>query len=175
MVIFLVSAYVCYIKINQNIDNVKVNPGAAIFTFDTDASAMDINALDMLQSQNECIASSQIVLNALYTNTLDNNYEFNLVMINKSPYNKTPEVDGIATKEYTYEILKNNQVIVSEKQIESYPEDSKMILLSDKLESSNAPVIYEIIFRFYSNTYNQNHLVGTNLDSNLKVETLNKY
>ena len=171
--VFLVSAVICYIKINKNIDEVDTKSSLIVFTFENNESFMNINTADMLTAQDKEIASTTATLSALYTNLLDNEYKFKIIMENYSPYTKTEGVDGINAKEYTYEVLKDNKVILTETEIPSYEKDSEIILLEDTLTSQEQEVIYNIVFRFYTNKYDQNHLVGTQLNSNIKMEAIN--
>jgi len=170
MVIFLISAAICFIRINNRISEIKTNkPGIRVFTFDKPNVGMDIDAFDMMNISKEPIATSEAKLSAYYQSDNDAPCKFDIVMNNYSGYNKTIGVDGINSFEYTYEILKDGHLIMEEREIESFKEGSKTILLSDILESNDNNVTYTIIFRFYANEYDQNHLVGTHLNGDLSI------
>ncbi|MBE6155722.1 MAG: hypothetical protein E7164_03090 [Firmicutes bacterium] len=169
--VFLISAFVCYLKLNTRIDEVENKTNIAILTFENNSPSMQINTLDMLTKRDKEIASAIVILNATYVSSLEADYHFAIVMDTYSSYTKTSGVDGISEKEYTYEVIKDNEIILNEKEIPSYTSGSEIILLNDKLESSEEPIVYKIVFRFYANSYDQNHLAGTNLNSNLKIVT----
>lgn len=173
VIVFLMSAVICYIKINGRIDEIENKISVAAFTFANSSSEMDIKSSDMFEVSNNAIAENKVTLSALYTNPLHDKYKFKIIMDNYTSYIKSSGVDGIKSKEYTYEILKDDKVVLKETEIPSYEKDSQIELITESIKSSNNKVIYEIIFRFYANEYDQSHLLGTRLDSNLKVEAIN--
>ena len=158
--IFLISTSYCYFKIT------------AILTFER-YEPMKISASDLLIEKDQEIAKSNITLSALYTNPIHKPYAFKIVMKPNFAYQKTKGVDGIKNHEFTYEILLDGKVVKKETEIFSYKANTQIELLKTKLKSSNKKHMYEIIFRLYSNKYDQSHLMGINLTSNISIVPIN--
>ena len=169
MIGFVVCAGISYFKINRKMNDISLKPTVAVFNFTQTSTTMDINPFDMLDSNVHEIASSEAVLDVMYESNSTHPYRFDIIMENYLPYTKTPGVDGINSHEYTYEILRNNEVIVTEREIDSYTEGSKLNLAYDLLDNNVHDAEYKIIFRFYTNEYDQTHLMGTSLSSKLSV------
>ncbi|MBE6148659.1 MAG: hypothetical protein E7167_04140 [Firmicutes bacterium] len=170
--IFLISTSICYVKINNRVNAIEAGATTAILTFE-EFIPMKINPSDLLLKEEKEIAKAIVTLNAVYTNPLDNDYAFKILMKTLSKYNKTSGVDGINSHEYTYEILLDNKVIKKETEINSYDKNDKIELFKTKLKSSNKKRTYQIVFRLYANKYDQTHLMGTNLNSNISIQSVN--
>lgn len=172
MIIFLISTSFCYIKISKQVESIDPRATTAVIAFES-YIPMKIKASDLLTNDNKEIASSIATLTVSYNSPVENAYAFELLMNTQSDYLKTGGVDGISSQEYTYEIFEDGKVIVKETEISSYKEDSQIKLMTRKIKSSSKKRTYQIIFRLYSNEYDQSHLLGTNLNSNLKVQAIN--
>lgn len=169
MIGFLICSVICYFKVNNRINNIEYTPTVAIFNFTQTSTSMDINPFDMIEKKTDAISSSEAVLDVMYESNSNHPYTFNIVMENYSSYTKTNGVDGVNSFEYTYEVLRNDHIIVTEREIDSYEAGSKVILAYDTLDGSINDIEYKIIFRFYTNEYDQSHLLGTTLSSKLSV------
>lgn len=170
MVVFLITSVFCYIRINHKFNTIDYKPGVSIFTFDTNEMVLNVEGIDMLSPKKEAVATSKATLNAFYENDRNVPCKFSIIMNNVEGYTKTSGVDGIKSKEYTYEILKDGHIILEEREIPSYKENSSIELLSDILESDNGSSVYTIVFKFYANDYDQNHLVGKSLTGDLNIK-----
>lgn len=170
MIAFLIMTYFCYIKINQRIDESEVKHTVTIFTTDSTTAEMSVKAEDMLTKKDTEVSKTTAVLNAFYNNDKNVNFDFDIVMKAYSDYDKTEGVDGENSHEYTYEVLENGVVIVKETEIPSFKEGDEIILASTTIKPSAINNRYEIIFRFYSNEFNQNHLLGKTLSSNIRAQ-----
>ncbi|MBQ6840733.1 MAG: hypothetical protein IJO63_01270 [Bacilli bacterium] len=172
MIIFLFSACICFIKVNKRVDNIESTPTVAIFNFDHTSSSMNINPFDMFSAKEEAIASNTIELSVTYSGATAKAYPFKIIMDNYTSYTKSEGVDGVNSFEYTYEILKDGTTVQEEKEITSYTAGSKLDLYEEELMPSDKTIKYSIVYRFYANEYDQNHLMGTSLSSNLKIEPI---
>ena len=170
MIVFCFCAFICYKKVNRKYKNLEVYQNVAIFTSETVEAKMDISAEDMLSKNNTEVAKTSAIINATYNSINNSDYKFDIVMYNDSDYIKSEGVDGENIHEYTYEIISDGIVLVPETESETFAKDSSIVLATFTLDEARPYSKYEIILRFYSNEYNQSHLLGTQILSKISTK-----
>ena len=167
-VIFLIIiSTLCYhLYDEEKKEPVKINlkKPLIIFSASGDSPPLNVKYTDMLSAKTDAVAKTSATVSVDYKNLVEP-YHFYIVMKGISGYQKTPGVDGVENKEYTYEVLRNNEIIVDETELESFEKDSEIILLDEKLILEKGFFEYKIIFRFYANNLDQNHLAGHNFNN----------
>lgn len=168
MIVLLIGSYFCFLKINKNVTEIKTTNGARIVTTTSAGASMNVNLLDATNEINKELGFSDAYINVYYESVNNEPVHLELVLNCASAYEKTSGVDGINSLEYTYEIIKDDKILTEETQFDSFNSGDVIVLGKDSTTDLNNN--YHIILRFYSNMYDQSHLIGTSFNGIVSVK-----